>query len=385
MRGNDGPLGALGAHIPLPMPVPNWSKPIILVLLLLVVLFGAKSRVASRRARRLRRQHASLLRDVGAMQAALVPLVPNRVGGLAVSVAYRPAEGPAAGGDFYDVFVPEQGRVAVILGDVAGHGRSALTQAALVRYTLRAYMQTGMEPRVALALAGRVLARPSAEYFATVIVGVYSSRDGRLTYASAGHPPPILHGLRTREPLKACASPPVGWSVPTGCRQTSVSLPAGAVACFFSDGLVEARRRGELLGRERLSDMLGELGQRPNAARLLARVKAEAEATPDDMAACILVPEVGLVGEGVHTEELEVDAVALESEQARRFLRICQVPSLELERALYRAEDMVAASGAALLRVELASTSASVAVLAPPPLPQTGGRSPLPAGTPAGV
>jgi hypothetical protein len=364
-RAASGPLETIGKQIPLPIPVPDWSKPIILLLALLAIWFAVRARAQSRRARRLERQRASLLRDVGAMQAALVPEIPARVGGVAVSVGYRPADGPAAGGDFYDVFVPERGKVAVILGDVAGHGHVALTQAALTRYTLRAYVQAGMEPRAALALTSRVLARPSAEQFATVVVGVYNTRDGTLTYASAGHPPPILHGLRTREPVKVCASPPVGWTVPTGRRQTTVSLPAGAIACFFSDGLVEARCEEDLLGRDRLSDMLGELGSRPNAGKLLARVRGAAAATPDDMAVCILVPELAIVGAGVHVEELEVDAATLEVGQARRFLETCQMPSVELERALYRAEDTVADRGTALLRVALSSTSATAEVTVP--------------------
>ena len=385
-HGSGGPLGAIGEHIPLPIPVPDWSKPIILALLALALWFGVRSRMHSRRARRLERQHATLMHDAGAMQAALVPKVPARVGGLAVSVAYRPADGPAAGGDFYDVFVPERGKVAVILGDVVGHGHAALKQAALTRYTLRAYVQTGMQPRATLALAGRVLADPSAEHLATVVVGIYDTREGCLTYASAGHPPPILHGLRTREPLKVCASPPLGWILPTGLRQTTVSLPAGAVVCFFSDGLLDERVHEDALGRERLSEMLGEVGSRPNAARLLARVRAASLATPDDMAACILTSEVALVGAGVHTEELEVDAGALDGGQARFFLETCQLPRLELEQMLYRATDMVAELGTALLRVELAGRTPCATVLAPPPAPQApAGRGSALVGAPTPV
>ncbi|MCW3020391.1 MAG: hypothetical protein JWN10_2699, partial [Solirubrobacterales bacterium] len=379
------PLDAIGRHIPLPLPVPDWSKPIILALLLLALWFGVRSRMAVRRARRLEGQRATLLQDVGVMQAALVPEIPARVGGAAVSVAYRPAEGPAAGGDFYDVFVPEPGRIALILGDVAGHGHEALTQAALMRYTLRAYLQAGLEPRAALALAGRVLADSTMEHFATVVVGVYNTGEGRLTYASAGHPPPILLGLQTREPLAVCASPPIGWTVPTGRRQTTVSLPLGAVACFFTDGLVEARCKDDLLGHERLREIVAELGSRPDAAKLLERVRAAALATPDDMAACILVPQMVGVAASTHIEELEADARMLDGGQLRRFLETCLLPAAAVEQAIDDACEIVAVSGTALARVELAARTAGVTVTAPPPSAEAeipAGR-PHPAGQPS--
>jgi hypothetical protein len=381
------PLDAIGRHIPLPILVPDWSKPIILVLLLLALWFAVRSRVAGRRARRLEGQRTTLLHDVDVMQAALVPKIPARVGGAAVSVAYRPAEGPAAGGDFYDVFVPAPGRVALILGDVAGHGHEALTQAALMRYTLRAYLQAGLAPRAALALAGRVLADRTMEHFATVVVGVYNTGEGRLTYASAGHPPPILLGVQTREPLAICASPPIGWTVPTGRRQTTVSLPRGAVACFFTDGLIEARCGDELLGQERLTEIVAGLGSRPDASKLLARVRAAALATPDDMAACILVPQMAGVAPRMHVEELEADAQVLERGQLRRFLETCLLPAAAVEQAVDEACAIAAVSGTALARVELAPTTATVTVTAPSPSVQAeisvGG--PQPAGQPSGA
>jgi hypothetical protein len=385
--GSGNPLEAIGKRIPLPLPVPDWSKPIILVLLLLAIWFGVRSRMAGRRAGRLERQRTTLQRDVGAMQAALVPEIPARVGGLAMSVAYRPAEGPAAGGDFYDVFVPEQGKVAIVLGDVAGHGPRALTRAALTRYTLRAYLQAGLEPRAALALAGRVLADPTAEQFATVAVAVYGAREGVLTYASAGHPPPIIHGVQAREPLVVCASPPVGWTVPTGRRQTTVSLDPGAVVCFFSDGLIEARYEEGMLGRERLDELLAGLGPRPDAAELLELVRAETVATPDDMAACILVPELTVIAGHTHIEELEADARALGGTQVRDFLEGCLVSSAEIERAIDHTSDIAAVCGAALLRVELGETSSTVSVSAPASLPRgtMPDRRPQPTGEPSGA
>ena len=384
---SSSPLESIGSHIPLPLPVPDWSKPIIIALLLLAIGLAIRSRRAGRRAHRLERQRVLLLRDVGSMQAALVPEVPARVGGLGVSVAYRPAEGPAAGGDFYDVFVPARGKVAIILGDVAGHGREALTQAALTRYTLRAYLQTGLEPRAALALAGSVLADPEAEQFATVALAVYDTREGRLTYASAGHPAPLVQGPQMREPLEVCASPPIGWTVPTGRRQTTISLAPGTVVCFFSDGLIEARCRQDLLGRERLGELLAGLGARPDAAKLLARVRQAALATPDDMAACILAPEIAVIADRTHVEELEVEARALATGSVKLFLEACEVGDTDVEMTIEQASDIVRVWGSALLRVELEGQSAA-ATVAPPSFESRAampGRRPHPAGEPSGT
>jgi Stage II sporulation protein E (SpoIIE) len=359
------PLEQIGKHIPLPVPVPDWSKPIIIALLLLAIWFGNRSRLAALRARRLERQRVGLLRDLGAMQAALVPELPASLGGLKVSVAYRPAEGPAAGGDFYDLFTPEPGKVAIMLGDVAGHGHEALTHAALTRYTLRAYLQAGLEPRSALALAGRVLVDPTGQRFATVAVGIYEAQTSKLTYALAGHPPPILLGFPTREPLTLCSSPPIGWGMPTGRRQTTVSLPAGAEACFFSDGLIEARCEGELLGGERLREILAGLGREPEAADLLEQVRAAAQGAPDDMVACVLSPEPTAGDRCIRVEELEADMSALAGVDVGHFLEGCLVPTHEIARTIGLARGIAASFGTALLRVELGPTSATATAVAP--------------------
>jgi Stage II sporulation protein E (SpoIIE) len=365
---SSNPLSGIGKHIPLPIPVPDWSKPIIIALLVLAAWFAVRWAIVALRARRLERQRAALLHDLGAMQAALVPMVPPRLGGLAVSVAYRPAAGPAAGGDFYDLFVLEAGKVAIMLGDVAGHGDEALTHAALTRYTLRAYLQAGLEPRAALALAGRVLTDPAGERYATVAVGVFDMRSGRLTYALAGHPPPIVRAPHAPEAVTSCSSPAIGWGLPTGRRQTVVSLPAGAEVCFFSDGLMEARADGTLLGRERLQGILAALGSRRQAPDLLEGVRAAAEATPDDMVACIISPEKTAGGKPVHVEELETDAPALTAGHVERFLTDCQVSRAEIGRALALAHEIAAVRDTVLLRVErMAGGTPTVTVAATGP------------------
>lgn len=109
--------------------------------------------------------------------------------------------------------------------------------------------------------------------------------------------------------------------------------------------------------------------------KLLARVSASALSTPDDMAACILTPEMGVIGGPVHFEELEADAETLARPQARRFLQTCLVPAAEVEQAITRASAIAAGFGTALLCVELAATTATVTVSKPRPV----GRSAAPA------
>jgi hypothetical protein len=356
------PLESIGRQIPFPVPVPDWSKPIILVLLLLAILFAVRSRLATLRARRLEGQRETMLSDLDDMQAALVPAIPERLGGLSVSVAYRPADGPAAGGDFYDLFELAPGKVAIVLGDVVGHGRPALTQAALTRYTLRAYLQAGLEPRAALALAGSVLAAPGEKRFATVVAAIHDSASGRLTYACAGHPPPIAIGFDAPEPITVCCSAPICCDLPTGRRQTTVSLPIGAGLCFFSDGLPEARTGDDLLGRERLVEITRELGSSIGAPALLERIRDAASSTPDDMVACIVsaaavVPAA--VGEAsaspiaaAQVEELEVEQHELAEPRVRYFLAACGFDSARVSSLLAQAGEIAGGDGNALLRIE---------------------------------
>ncbi len=348
----------IGNLIPLPFPVPDWSKPIIFILLVLCLLLGIRSWVSARRARRLESQRRELAADLASMQAALVPEIPAHLGPVAVSVGYRPADGPGAGGDFYDAFPVDGGRVAIIVGDVSGHGRAALTRATHMRYTLRAYVETGLDPRSALKLAGRVLATDEDDLFATVVIGAYDARAATLTYATAGHPDPVILGSSLHEPLTGFASPALGWGASTGRRQTTVPFSDHARACFFSDGVTEVRTQHGLLGRERLARIFTQAGSGASAPALLQTVRNEARTIRDDMAACVLEATAGTAVSEHVVEELELELGQLKTGQGDRFLSACGVSPAQAAVTLARAGQIAGELGAALLRVELTGHSA---------------------------
>jgi hypothetical protein len=359
-------LDSIGRHIPLPLPIPDWSKPIILFLLLVAGGLALRTRVTSLRVRRLQVHQQELAADLDSMQAALVPEIPPQLGQLTLSVAYRPADGPAAGGDFYDAFVLSRGRVAIILGDVSGHGRTALAHATHMHYTLRAYIEAGLGPRAALKLAGRVLGPAQDELFTTVAIAVYDSTTASLTYATAGHPPPLMLATAAPEPLEGWASPALGWGASAGRRQTTVPFPTGARACFFTDGLTEAQADGQLLGRGGLLEHFSQLGPEPSAGSLLDDAREYAEETRDDMAACIIEAGPGSTGSGTSIEELEVDMTQVAAGEVDRFLEDCRVSPLDVTLTVDRARALVRDFGVAVIRVEL-TPGYSVAVASPPP------------------
>jgi serine phosphatase RsbU (regulator of sigma subunit) len=326
-------------------------------LLALALALLVRAGLVALRTRRLERQREQLLADVGLLQAALLPAPPRRLGPVGTSVAYRPAAGPAAGGDFYDVFALEDGQLAVIVGDISGHGREALPHTALVRFTLRAYLEAGLSPRDAVQTAGTVLEDQLGGSFATVIAATYNPRERMLVYACAGHPRPLVLGTAPGEesisPTTVCSAPPIGVGMRTGTRQTVVSVPGRSQACFFTDGVVEARIGRELFGSERLAAALAALGPQVTAPELLDRVAEQTDRRPDDMAACLLSIEGGAGSPTVVREELELDAEEVAGDRPEQLLRAYGVASEEITRFLSAARAEVAQVGRAILELGL--------------------------------
>ena len=329
------------------VPAELWAA--LGALALLALALAVSSWVTARRAARLRSQRAELLEEVGLLQAALLPPVPDH---LPASVAYRPTEGPAAGGDFYEAFGLSDGRTGLILGDVSGHGREALARTTLIRYTLRAYLEAGLEPREVLKVGAEALNDHFGNGFATVTVAVHDPVSGRFTYASAGHAPPIVAGPAAHDPVTSCSAPPIGIDEPTGFRQTSFTLTDGSTACLYTDGLTEARRGGRMLGRAQIEEALAGLPADAGAEELLDRVAEMADEVADDMAVCLVRAPAGAPGEGSRIEELEVDEHEV-GDSLELFLRACGVALAEVPGVLREAGEAARREGTATVRVRL--------------------------------
>jgi hypothetical protein len=176
-----------------------------------------------------------------------------------------------------------------------------------------------------------------------------------LTYSSAGHPPPIVTGTGAFEPVTALSSPPIGAGLPTGQRQTTIHLPADSIACFFTDGLVEAKKGGELIGREKLHELVEDLNGSASADKLVAALADFADETPDDMATCIVKPAKFAMRDEVpgRIEEVELSDDDLRGDRIARFLSDCGVPAEQADAARKSIVASVGEFGGAMLRVRV--------------------------------
>ena len=346
--------------------VPTPLRILVAGLVALAILLAGAAGLTLLRNRRLARQQSELLGRVGLLQAALLPEVPALVGTLAASVAYRPADGPAAGGDFYDVLSLAGGQTAIVIGDVSGHGRDALGRTALARYTLRAYVEAGMEPSEALQIAGSVLAGKLEGDFITALIAVHDAGAGTLTYASAGHPPPIVVSSVPFRPVLAASAPPVGIGATTGQRQSTLPFPRGSVACFYTDGLSEARMAsGRLVGAAGLDRIVRTLGPDATAEQVIQSVSATAGRIGDDAAAVVISAEEGSAIVRSRVERIELTRAELRGPLMRRFLDDCGVSPHAVRAAERTAREMAGEAGGAIVEVRIGDGRSDVDVRRP--------------------
>jgi PAS domain S-box-containing protein len=181
------------------------------------------------------------------LQSGLLPSLSLADPTLQLRTRYQAGQERALlGADFFDTLELPDGRVALLIGDVAGHGPDEAAVGVALRAAWRAMVLTGHGPGELLDGLDKVLAseRPSEEVFATVCCAWVDADRGRLTVALAGHPPPLLARAGTVEVVPVSGGPALG-IVDDGDRWAADVLEVGdawTLLCY-TDGLVEGRER----------------------------------------------------------------------------------------------------------------------------------------------
>lgn len=191
------------------------------------------------------------------IQSSILPDLPPRLGGVELAHAYLPAS--EVGGDFYDVMDLEDGRLALAVGDVAGHGVSSGLVMSMAKSTLALQMTVDPDVDVVLRTLNRMVYRTARQRLLTTLCyALLDTGKPELTYGSAGHLAPYRISAQGRVEALEAASYPLGVRDPTAYIVRTIRLASGDRLFLFSDGVVEACREGsdEPFGFERLQESL---------------------------------------------------------------------------------------------------------------------------------
>jgi hypothetical protein len=173
--------------------------------------------------------------------------------GARLAARYIPGgDGSDVGGDWYDTMLVSAG-LAVTVGDVTGKGIHAAAVMGQLRTALRAYALEGHGPADVVTALDRLLAGLDETRMATTVYAVFGPTWEQLTFASAGHPPPLLVGPDgTARYIEGGLSLPLGVDPDRPRTEARVTIPTGSTLLLYTDGLVEQRTRPLDVGLERL-------------------------------------------------------------------------------------------------------------------------------------
>ncbi|MHB8733338.1 MAG: MASE1 domain-containing protein [bacterium] len=200
---------------------------------------GYQCAQAVERARLYEREHHA----AETFQRALLPVAIPQVPGLTIHTVYQPgARESNVGGDWYDVFRLPTGKIVISVGDVAGRGLAAAVVMGELRQTIRTAALEHEQPAAVLEQASRALALAHDDTMATAIVAVLDPVSSVLSYATAGHPAPVL-AVPGGDPVALpTAGVPLGYLSGPQAPSWTVTLPAGALLVLYTDGLIEHER-----------------------------------------------------------------------------------------------------------------------------------------------
>lgn len=191
-----------------------------------------------------------------ALQRGILPRSPERIGRFAFGCGYYPAVGMAeVGGDFYDFVSLDERNVGLVIADVSGKGLEAAVHTVMGKYVLRAFVSEDFTPGQAIGRANRAIIRSHTLWgFITLFYAVIDVESGRLLYANAGHPHPLL--MRVSGDIIQLPSydqqPPIGVYSEIDYITRELDLNPGDTLICYTDGVIEARRYGKQFGMEGL-------------------------------------------------------------------------------------------------------------------------------------
>ena len=244
-----------------------------------------RTRRLSLRLRRMSALYEAERRITERLQEAALPRDLPRIPGLALDAYYHAGRDEARiGGDWYDALRLLDGRIIVTVGDVSGSGLDAAVTMAAVRQVLRGVAQIHPDPAMMLDAADRTLQADASERIVTAFVAVLDPVTSELTYASAGHPRPLLRRGGADWTELAAAGVPLGVQSKGERVTETVAMPGDAMLVLYTDGLVEATH-DLAAGEERLRAALRDPAvlAAPNLARAIHDAVL-AEGARDDVA-----------------------------------------------------------------------------------------------------
>jgi serine phosphatase RsbU (regulator of sigma subunit) len=242
------------------------------------------------------------LRVARHIQQRLFPAASPRVAGLDISGRSYPAE--ARGGDYFDYIPLPDGALALVIGDVSGHGMGPALVMASTRAHLRALAQTHTDVSAMLSLANQALLEDTDDQFVTLLLARLDPRRRTLVYASAGHPTGYV--LDRHGGVKAeLASTGLPLGVQAGADFPSsgaVPLEAGDMVLLLTDGNTEARSRDNTPFGSRRVLSLARLYRADPAGRIVENlyhaVRAFSQGLPQDDDISAVVVKVAAAGAG---------------------------------------------------------------------------------------
>ncbi|GAC1309295.1 MAG: hypothetical protein NVSMB19_22950 [Vulcanimicrobiaceae bacterium] len=250
---------------------------------------GTRVAVALHTAHALAREH----RVADTLQRALLPESLPQSQRVQASAAYLPGTQEAiVGGDWYDVFDLPDGRMAFSIGDVAGHGLHAAVVMGEVRQAFRAAAVNPKSPSLVLERANTIVNMRPDTAIVTAIFGILDRATSTITYAVAGHPPPILATRDGSAQTLPSRGIPLGVADSVFTHDWTFTLPPGSLFALYTDGLTE-HSRDVALGEEQLLDAVRAQIVSPSAEpaqAIVDRVFAHRK-NADDVAALVLAIE----------------------------------------------------------------------------------------------